>query len=140
MRLVDKIAEWLAALVRSSSPRLRALLMRGPWGRAIAGAILAAMPRRLRPAGATGLDLLVRWDVEGGPQRFLLVRDGAASVGKEAERDPDLTLSLDRVALLELATGAANGPQLFMTGRVRIAGDLMVGQRLTALFAVPGAP
>jgi putative sterol carrier protein len=114
--------------------------MRGLWGRAIAAGIFAAMPRRLRAASATGLDLVVRWDVEGVKDRYLLVRDGAASVRRATDRDPDLTLGLDRVALLELATGAANGPQLFMTGRVRITGDVMLGQRLTALFAVPGTP
>ena len=136
---MNRIAEWFSRFVRSASPGLRRLLMRGPWGRGISAAIFAAMPRRLRTASATGLDLVVRWDVEGDRDRFLTVKDGSASVGRAAERDPDLTLGLDRVALLELATGAANGPQLFMTGRVRITGDLMLGQRLTALFAVPGA-
>jgi putative sterol carrier protein len=136
---VNRIADWLAGVVRSTPPRFRRLLMRGPWGRAIAAVIFAAMPKRLQAASAAGLDLVVRWDVEEGPLRYLLVRDGTASIGHGAERDPDLTLGLDRVALLELATGAANGPQLFMTGRVRLSGDMMLGQRLTALFAVPGA-
>jgi putative sterol carrier protein len=136
---MNRIADWFSGFARSASPGLRRLLMRGPWGRAISAAIFAAMPRRLRSASATGLDLVVRWDVEGDRDRFLIVKDGSASVTRSADRGPDLTLGLDRVALLELATGAANGPQLFMTGRVRITGDLMLGQRLTALFAVPGA-
>ena len=112
--------------------------MRGPWGRAVAAGIFMAMPRRLRAAAASDLDLVVRWDVEGARRRYLIVRDGHASVRRRADRDHDLSLALDRVALLDLATGAANGPQLFMTGRIRIDGDLMVAQRLTALFAVPG--
>jgi putative sterol carrier protein len=130
----------LASGVRRSSPRLRELIMRGASGRAIVSAILAAMPRRLNRASATGLDLVVRWQVERTPDRYLVIRDGRARVEREADRDPDLTLALDRITLLDLATGGANGPQLFMTGRVRITGDLMLAQRLTALFAVPGAP
>ena len=114
--------------------------MRGPWGRVIAAGILRAMPGRLRTASAAGLDLVVRWNVEDQAARFLLIRDGRARVAREAARDPDLTVALDRVTLLDLAIGAANGPQLFMTGKVRITGDLMLAQRLTALFAVPGAP
>ncbi len=113
--------------------------MRGPWGRVIAAGILRAMPGRLRTASATGLDLLVRWQVGEDPGRYLSVSDGRARLSGAADRDPDLTLTLDRVTLLDLAVGAANGPQLFMTGRVRITGDLMLAQRLTALFAVPGA-
>ena len=113
--------------------------MRGPWGRAIAAAIFAAMPRRLKSAGATGLDLVVRWMVGDDAPRYLVLREGRATVRRQADRDQDLALAMDRVTLLELAVGAANGPQLFMTGRVKITGDLMLAQRLTTLFAVPGS-
>ena len=129
----------LAARVRESSPRMRETLMRGLSGRAIVAGIFSAMPRRLNRASATGLDLVVRWQVADTTDRYLVIRDGRARVSREADRDPELTVALDRVTLLDLATGAANGPQLFMTGRVRITGDLMLAQRLTALFAVPGA-
>ena len=132
------LTEWFARRVRTASPRMRSLMMRGPWGRAIVAGILGAMPRRLRIASAGGLNLVVRWDVERTPTRYLIVRDGAATVRRSADRDRDLALALDRVSLLELATGAANGPQLFMTGKVKITGDLMLAQRLTSLFAVPG--
>jgi putative sterol carrier protein len=135
---VNAIADWFARRIRSASPGFRKLVMSGPWGRLVAAGIFSAMPRRLKAASATGLDLVVRWTVEGDRNRFMVVRDGRAAMKRAADRDPDLTLSLDRVTLLELATGAANGPQLFMSGRVKIAGDLMVAQRLTALFAVPG--
>jgi putative sterol carrier protein len=127
----------LATRVRESSPRTRELIMRGPLGRAVTAAIFRAMPQRLRPASATGLDLVVRWNVEGEPLRHLVIKDGRARVQREADREPDLTVALDRATLLDLATGAANGPQLFMTGRLRITGDLMLAQRLTALFTVP---
>jgi putative sterol carrier protein len=136
---VNTLADALARLVRRASPRVRELLMRGFWGRAIAAIILRAMPRRLRTATASGLDLVVRWQVGEDPTRYLTVREGGARLRRAADRDPDLSLTLDRVALLELATGAANGPQLFMTGRVRITGDVMLAQRLTSLFSVPGA-
>ena len=136
--MTRSVTNWFANRIRSLSPRAREILMRGPWGRGIAAAIFAAMPRRLKPAGATGLDLVVRWLVGDDKPRYLVLREGRATVRRQAERDHDLTLALDRVTLLDLATGAANGPQLFMTGRVKITGDLMLAQRLTSLFAVPG--
>ena len=132
------LADWLAGRIRSSSPKLREFVMRNPWGRLVAAVIFALMPRRLRPASAAGLDLVVRWQVEGQPTRYLIVRDGRASVRKSAEREQDLTLAMAPVTLLDLATGAANGPQLFMTGRVKITGDLMLAQRVASLFSVPG--
>jgi putative sterol carrier protein len=133
------VADWFARRIRGASPGFRGFLMSGPWGRLIAAGILRAMPGRLQAASASGLDLVVRWTVGEDRPRYLIVREGRARISRAPDRDQDLSLALDRVTLLELATGAANGPQLFMTGRVRITGDLMLAQRLTALFAVPGS-
>ena len=47
------------------------------------------------------------------------------------------TIQLDGVDFLRLAAGVAEGPQLFMTGRLRIEGDVMFTAQLASLFRIP---
>jgi hypothetical protein len=139
-RFARAAAEWFARAVRSFSRRTRALLVRGPSGRLVVAAIFAGMRRQFDAGRAGDLDAVVRWDVTDDRPRDLLIRDGRCRVVRRAERDPELTFVLDRLGLLELAAGVTNGPQMYFSGRLRVNGDLMLAQRLTALFAVPGTP
>ena len=132
------IADWCAGAVRSLSARTRALLVRGPLGRLVIAVIFAGMRRQFHPRRASALDVVIRWNITDDRPRDLVIRDGRCWVTREAGRDPELTLVLDRLGLLELATGVSNGPQMYFSGRLKIAGDLMLAQRLTALFAIPG--
>ena len=42
---------------------------------------------------------------------------------------------MDLVTFVRLIMGQAQGPQLFMTGKLKVAGDLMFAQRVSAFFA-----
>lgn len=50
-----------------------------------------------------------------------------------------MTLKLKPLAFLKLVTGNAEGPMLFLRGKLKIDGDLMTAARLTDLFAIPRA-
>ena len=39
---------------------------------------------------------------------------------------------------LRLVTGAESGPAMFMTGKIKIKGDLMFASRMTSFFRIPG--
>jgi putative sterol carrier protein len=43
------------------------------------------------------------------------------------------------VDFLKLVTGNAAGPMLFMTGKLKIEGDLMFAATVQSLFRIPGA-
>jgi putative sterol carrier protein len=137
--LLERITEAVAAALGRLPPRARGLLVWGPFGRITTAMIFAAMRRRFRPSNAGSMDVVARWDVGGDEARYVAVRQQRCHLARQADREPDLTLALDRITLLELAIGAANAPQLFMSGRLRLTGDLMLAQRLTAVFAVPGS-
>jgi putative sterol carrier protein len=49
-----------------------------------------------------------------------------------------VTLGTDVVSFAKLMAGKAQGPQLYMTGKLKIQGDLMLAQRMTTFFAPPG--
>ena len=48
------------------------------------------------------------------------------------------TLKLDGVDFLKLVTGNAIGPMLFMSGKLKIEGDLMFAAQIQSMFTIPG--
>jgi putative sterol carrier protein len=49
-----------------------------------------------------------------------------------------VTLKLDGVNFLRLVTGNAIGPMLFMSGKLKIEGDLMFAAQIQSMFVLPG--
>jgi putative sterol carrier protein len=99
------------------------------------------MERRFEPERAAGLNAVVQWEIArpgGGADRWqLVIGDGRCRATRRLDREPTLTLKLDDVTFLDLVTGAANGPALYMSGRLRVEGDPMRAAALTSAFKVP---
>ena len=68
-----------------------------------------------------------------------ILRDGAVTVGKEATADPKVTLKISRRDFLKLVTGNAEGPMLFICGKLKIDGNIALAAQLTSLFSIPRA-
>jgi putative sterol carrier protein len=77
---------------------------------------------------------------DGGYDHYEVVLEGGAcSVSDAPAREPAVTLKLKPVDFLKLVTGGASGPTMFMTGRLKLEGDVMLASRLTSLFHIPKA-
>lgn len=123
--------------------------MSRPTRRLVTGLIFRGMARTFDRERGAGLDAVVRWEV--GPRRpdiaagektdvwHLLIHDGRARARRRSGEPPRTTIGLDHLALLDLVTGNLNAPKAFLTGRLRMSGDVMLAQRLSGLFGVPGA-
>jgi alkyl sulfatase BDS1-like metallo-beta-lactamase superfamily hydrolase len=143
----ERLAAAFVAGARRASPKLRERAMRGPIRRLITAQLFAGMARRFDGERGADLDTTVRWEI-GSAQRpaaetwDLVLRDGRARAVRVAGTEPSAaqtTIGLDRPTLLELAVGNLNGPQAYLSGRLRMTGDVMLAQRLTTLITVPGA-
>jgi putative sterol carrier protein len=111
---------------------------------AILGEVFRRMPEALRAERARGLRAVVEWRIRdapgGGHDAWRLeVEDGACRVTREATRDPDVAYEIGAVDFLRLVTGNANGPRLFVFGRLRVEGDLVLAARMPGLFSIPAA-
>jgi hypothetical protein len=144
--LQRKAAEAFVAGTRKASPNLRSKAMGSPARSLITAQIFAGMARSYDRSKGADLDAVIRWEV--GPQGAkpeiwdLVIREGRARtvrVTGDAGEQPRTTVGLDHETLLELATGILNAPQAYIAGRLRMKGDVMLAQRLTTLFTVPGA-
>lgn len=60
---------------------------------------------------------------------FIDLKDGKAGKGS-APGKADVTLTVDEETLLKLFDGSANAQKLFMTGKIKIKGNMMLATKL----------
>ncbi|CAI2163238.1 10072_t:CDS:2 [Funneliformis geosporum] len=63
-----------------------------------------------------------------------LKKDGKVQVGKGPAK-PDITISLSDDTFVELASGKINGQKAFMSGKLKIKGNMMLATKLDGVFA-----
>jgi hypothetical protein len=98
---------------------------------------MAGMPDVLDPTLAQ--DCVIGYEI-AAPEVLLAYRievaAGRASVVQRVPDDAQVVLQLSAADYLRLITGLADGTDLFITGRMRIRGDLMFAPRVGAMFPV----
>jgi predicted lipid carrier protein YhbT len=104
--------------------------------------VFRRMPETLDAAAAAGVDAVVEWRIgdrpDGGHDAWqVTVRGGAAIVERDGGAEPDVVFEIGAVDFLRLVTGGIEGPLLFMHGRLRADGDLVLALRMPALFRPP---
>jgi putative sterol carrier protein len=131
----------LAQLVRSTPPDQ---LARGiELNRdAILGEVFRRFPEQLTEAGRRQT-AVIQWRISGGSgaggydRWFVVIREGRCETGRDLDEKPRVTLTVGPVDFLRLVTANANPTRLFLTGRLRIRGDVPFATRLPQLFAIP---
>jgi putative sterol carrier protein len=138
-------AEDFAALVANASDEQLEEAMSGPQRGLALREIFARMADHLDPQKAKGKDAVVHFQILGGPDGAhddfeVIVRDGKCEVSETPTEKPRVTLKVEPVAFLKLITNQKSGPELFMTGKLKIEGDLMFAPQIAGLFQIPTAP
>ncbi len=115
--------------------------MEGPLRGQILGEIFRRMEEHFKPG--SGQDAVIHWRITGGPdggedQWEVVIADGRCTSSTELKAEPRATLKIDGVPFLKLVTGNANGPMLFMSGKLKIEGDLMFAAQIQSMFTIPG--
>lgn len=65
---------------------------------------------------------------------FLDVSGGNAELKKGTAANPDVTLTAGDAVLDDILNGRLNGIQAFVTGKLAIAGDIMLAQKLVSVL------
>lgn len=108
--------------------------------------IFKRMEEHFDAEGAKGTDAIVDWKIwdrpDGGYDHWRIeIANGACRVIADPPADPParVTFKVKPVDFLKLVTGNASGPQMFITGKLKIDGDLMFAARVQGFFKVPSA-
>ena len=94
------------------------------------------LPERFNADAAAGLKAVYHFTVTGeeGGEYTVTVANGECTVEKAKPEQADLTVTLAAPDMAAIAAGELDPTSAFMTGRLRIAGDIMLAMRLTDLF------
>ncbi|MEV0676846.1 SCP2 sterol-binding domain-containing protein [Actinosynnema sp. NPDC050436] len=68
-----------------------------------------------------------------------VIEDAFCTINKNATRESRATVTMGPVEFLKLATGNASAPVLFMTGKLKVKGDLGFAAGFMSLFDIPKA-
>ena len=99
--------------------------------------IFATMQSMFRPERAEGQDGVVQWEVDDGNSTHVyhVTMDAGTCVADAGPAvAPKATLNFTLPNFLRFMAGEMNGIQAFMTGKVRISGDVMYAQRMEGFF------
>jgi putative sterol carrier protein len=104
--------------------------------------IFAQMQEHFHGEKAGHTEAVIEWRIldrpGGGHDRYqVVVTGGTCSVEKDGEHAPRVTFQLKPVDFLKLVTGNVAGPMMFMTGKLKIDGDLMFAASVQSLFRIP---
>ena len=94
------------------------------------------MPEVFNPSAAQGLNAVFQYDIsgEGGGQWNVVVKDGTCQVHEGAHAAPTVTLTMSDETWLAMVNKELNGMQAFMSGKLKVSGDIMLAQRINDLF------
>jgi putative sterol carrier protein len=96
----------------------------------------AAMPGRFRPDKASGTNATIQYDVSGeaGGTWHAIIKDGACTVNQGPASTPNLTLQISAQDGLDMLSGKQSGQMLFMSGKLKVKGDMGLAMKLGSLF------
>jgi putative sterol carrier protein len=103
----------------------------------VLGQIFSEMQARFLPEKTGGRSAVIQYEVTTpeGPEIYqVVVADGTCTTGKGGDQEPTVTLVLALPDFLRLISGKLNGVQAFMSGKLKIRGDMMLAQTMQSWF------
>ena len=92
-----------------------------------------SLATRADPSKLAGMSNSYLFDIEGEGRWFVDVRDGAISVSRD-EGEPDATISTSSETFAKIVAGEQNPTTAYMTGKLKIKGDMGAAMKLQKLF------
>lgn len=93
----------------------------------------AELPGKADPEKTAGMHNTYVFDVEDVGQWTVAVDDGTVSVS-EGAGEADCTIRASEETLVKIANGEANATTAYMTGKLKIEGDMGAALKLQKLF------
>jgi len=92
-----------------------------------------SLPSRADVTKTAGMNNSYAFDIEGAGQWTVKVTDGAVTVGEGLE-DADATISTSQEVFEKIIAGEQNPTSAYMTGKLKLKGDMGAAMKLQKLF------
>ena len=100
-----------------------------------------SMKEAFDPSKAVGVTAVIQYNIDtpsGLMSYHLKIENGTCSIGKGASTNPRVTLALNLPNFLRMMIGELNGMQAFMTGKLKVSGDVFFSQSIASWFKQAG--
>lgn len=135
-----------AAAVASTTDENLAAGMQGPLRDVVLGEIINRMKTEFMPSRAKDLDAIIQFEITGRPDGGtdiyqVRIQNASCDVAKGAGFDgaPASVIMVDAVDFLKMAVGVVSGIDLYIGGKLKWDGGMMMLTRLTRMFNIPSA-
>jgi putative sterol carrier protein len=94
------------------------------------------MPSKFNSDAAQGLTAVYQFDItgDGGGKWYAAVESGTLSVVEGEHESPSLTITMGAQDYIDMGTGKLNGQMAFMTGKLKVKGDLSLAMKMKSIF------
>jgi len=93
-----------------------------------------ALPGRVDESKIAGMNNTYRFEVEDAGSWIVDVQGGSVSVAQNGDAEPDCTIQTSEETFQKLVSGEQNPTSAYMTGKVKIKGDMGAAMKLQKLF------
>jgi putative sterol carrier protein len=101
--------------------------------------LVGAMPNYFLPEKAGSTSVSIQFDLSGenAGKRFITIAGGTATAGEGEVENPNLTLIADSGDFVKIFTGGLDPTAAFMSGKLKIKGDMGLAIRFQSMFRRP---
>ena len=101
--------------------------------------VVDEMPNYFLPEKAGNTSATIQFDLTGSDagKRFIKIADGKATSGQGEVETPNLTLIADSGDFVKIFTGGLDPTAAFMSGKLKIKGDMGLAMRMQTMFRRP---
>ncbi len=99
--------------------------------------VFTQFPEAFDASASQGLDAVFLFDItgDGGGNWNVTVREGACQIQEGNHEAPTVTLSMSAETWLGIVNKELNAMQAFMSGKLKVRGNMMLAQRIPELFS-----
>lgn len=96
------------------------------------------MASRFRPDSAKGITATIQYEItgEGGGNWSATIKDGTCAVTEGTGSNPNMTLTMAGQDWLDMLAGKLSGQMAFMSGKLKIKGDMGLAMKLSSFFGM----
>lgn len=89
------------------------------------------------PAKAGNMNAVYQFDLTGddGGQYHIILKDGKGEAGPGAPENPNITITMAANDFVDLSSGKLDGTMAFMSGKIKIKGDMGLAMKLQSVLS-----
>lgn len=102
----------------------------------IAELMTLTLPRAFIAEKAVGIDTIVQFKFTGSEvtEWYVIVKDQKCQATQGLHPNPNMTMTVDADSYIKISTGELDPTLAFMSGKVKVAGDMSVALKMGQYF------